>query len=248
MYNPIRNLISYVVRTSVRLLSNIRIYTEPYTKPYEIYAICNSIYIYTICEHYLSKLITNCPIYISIGYKKPYIQDTNQYKNNDDPIVNKEFSKTYIYVKRGCVITEPFLNNKLNYDLCIISFDTDENDRNNMVLLNPNTGFPENSPELGCNVMCASVVMNNDDKTPYMIDLSGDDNFSIAGNIINSNLIRYMLHKDHDIDTSHMNDEEFTYVLNIVFDNNEHDIPIMHKLQSDESIIILESGFGYCNK
>ena len=250
MNNPIRNLISYIVRASAILFTNIRIYTEPYTKPYEIYAICNSIYIYTVCEHYLSKIIANCPITVSIEYKNMSCTDTHC-KNNDDPIVNNESnnsSKTYTYIKRGIVITEPFSNNKINYDLCIISFNSvGKNDRNNMALLKPNTEPHENFPELGCNVMCASVVMNNDN-TPYMIDLSGDDNFSICGNIINKNFIRYMLYKDHDIDTSHLDDEKFTYVLNIVFDNEENDIPIMHKLQSDESIIIRETEFDYCNK
>ena len=51
------NNISYIVRASAILFTNIRIYTEPYTKPYEIYAICNSIYIYTVCEH--NKFILN---------------------------------------------------------------------------------------------------------------------------------------------------------------------------------------------
>ncbi len=140
----------------------------------------------------------------------------------------KQLDDVYNYYLNGEHILQPFINNKLTYDLCVAQINK------NIYLLAPNVSLDTNvMVPSNVHLISFTITYNN---TEYNIKLTTSmENYYVTQNVFDCAFVQYILHHQHDIST--YNIPNFAYDLNIV----DSGVNAVSLTQNDKIILDIDS-------
>ena len=180
---------------------------------------------------YYINLVGSLPVVHHVAYNSIKAYSYINYMITTHILPNqqqKQLDDVYNYYLNGEHILQPFINNKLTYDLCVVQIDK------NIRLLAPNVSLDTNTMvPSNVHFISFTITYNN---TEYNIKLTtGMENYYVTQNVFDCTFVQYILHHQHNISTYDV--PNFTYGLDIV----DSGVNIVSLTKNDKIILDIDS-------